>query len=186
MTLAILVNIGSLIGSIAVLVSLVYLSRQLRQGALNQRSKMDRGRSQQVGEWLQYIAQPDTAELILRGHAGDPTLSAVECHRYLWSMYPLFLHFEDSYFQHRDSMLGDGQYASILGHLKSQSTTPGFRALWQHIRDRFPPEFTAFVDGVMQEAPVSGAEIADWTTEWKTHSASTARQAPASGATPSN
>lgn len=186
MTLATLVNIGSLISSVAVLISLVYLNRQLRQGALNQRSKMDRGRSQQVGDWLQYIAQPETAALILRGHAGDPSLSALECQRYLWSMYPLFLHFEDSYFQHRDGMIGEGQYASIIGHLKSQSTTPGFRALWLHIRERFPPEFTAYVDGVMREAPVSGAEIADWTAEWRAQSAQPAAQTPRPGSTSSS
>ncbi|MEO7326029.1 MAG: hypothetical protein ABIW82_14490 [Dokdonella sp.] len=174
MTLATLVNIGSLLGSVAVLLSLVYLNRQLRQGELNQRSKMDRGRSQQVGEWLQAIAQPETAALILRGHAGDPTLTPVECHRYLWNMYPLFLHFEDSYFQHREGMLGDDQYASILGHLKSQSSTPGFRALWLHIHDRFPPEFARFVDRVMRETPVTGAEIASWTSEWKTNAAAQA------------
>ncbi|GAA0714453.1 hypothetical protein [Dokdonella soli] len=174
MTLATLVNIGSLISSVAVLVSLVYLNRQIRQGALNQRSKMDRGRSQQVGDWLQYIAQPDTAALILRGHAGDPSLSAVECHRYLWSMYPLFLHFEDSYFQHRDGMLGEGQYASILGHLRSQCGAPGFRSLWLHIRERFPRDFVTFVDEVMREAPVGGAEIAQWTAAWKTRAAAEA------------
>jgi hypothetical protein len=182
MTLATLVNIGSLFGSIAVLLSLVYLNRQLRQGELNQRSKMDRGRSQQVGEWLQYIAQPETAALVLRGHAGDPTLTPIECQRYLWSMYPLFLHFEDSYFQHRDGMLGDGQYASILGHLKSQSSTPGFRALWQHIRDRFPPEFSAFVDRVMHETPVTGAEIATWTSAWKATAAAQAARVEANDA----
>jgi hypothetical protein len=128
---------------------------------------MDRGRSQQIGDWLQFIAQPDTAALILRGHAGDPALTAVEFHRYLWSMYPLFLHFEDSYYQHQGGMIGDGQYASILGHLKSQSSTPGFHALWWHIRDTFPPVSPAFVDDVMRDVQVSGAEIADWTAAWK-------------------
>lgn len=167
MTLATLVNIGSLVSSLAVLVSLAYLALQVRQGARIQRSKMDRGRADQVGVWLQYIAQADTAPLILRGHAGDPTLDAAECHRYLWSMYPLFLHFEDSYYQHRDGMLGDAQYASILGHLRSQSSTPGFRALWQHIRSRFPEGFAGFVDSVMREVPVTGAEVAGWTETWK-------------------
>lgn len=157
MDLATLVNIASIISSVAVLVSLVYLALQIRQGALNQRAQMDRGRSQQVGEWLQFIAGPDIAPLVLRGHACDPDMSAIERQRYLWSMYPLFLHFEDSYFQHRADMLGEGQYASILGHLRSQCTTPGFRQIWQHIRRRFPDEFVAFVDGVMQEA--SGANL---------------------------
>ena len=86
-------------------------------------------------------------------------------------MYPLFLHFEDSYFQYRGGMIGDGQYASIFGHLKSQSSTPGFRALWQHIRDRFPADFAAFVDGVMRETPINSAEIADWTPAWKVFAA---------------
>ena len=162
MELATLVNVASVISSLAVLISLVYLALQIRQGARNQRSMMDRGRSQQVGEWLQFIARPDTAQLIMRGHACDESLDAVERQCYLWSMYPLFLHFEDSYFQYGNGMIGDGQYTSILGHLKSQSSTPGFRALWQHIRNRFPVEFTAFVDDIMRTTPMRATEIADW------------------------
>ncbi|MFI4970027.1 MAG: hypothetical protein ACHP7D_07455 [Lysobacterales bacterium] len=187
MDISTLVNLASVISSLAVLVSLVYLALQVRQGALHQRSKMDRGRSEQVGAWLQYIAQGDTAPLILRGHAGDPTLSVTECHRYLWSMYPLFLHFEDSYYQHRDGMLGEDQYASILGHLRSQSSTPGFRALWLHIHDRFPAEFAGFVDSVMRDTPVTAAEIGSWTETWKsaTHSLDSTAAGRAHG-TPTN
>lgn len=167
MELSTLVNIASVISSLAVLVSLAYLALQTRQSARIQRSKMDRGRAEQIGAWLQHIAQPDTAALILRGHAGDPTLDAVECHRYLWNMYPLFLHFEDSYYQHRDGMLGDDQYASIIGHLRSQSSTPGFRALWQHIRERFPKEFAGFVDAVMREVAPTSSEVSGWIETWK-------------------
>ena len=45
MELATLVNVASVISSLAVLVSLVYLALQIRQGARNQRSMMDRGRA---------------------------------------------------------------------------------------------------------------------------------------------
>jgi hypothetical protein len=159
MDLGTLVNIASIISSVAVLVSLIYLALQIRQGALNQRAQMDRGRSQQVSEWLQFIAGPEIAPLIVRGHACDPDLSAIERQRYLWSMYPLFLHFEDSYFQHRAGMLGSGQYTSILGHLRSQCMTPGFRDIWRHIRPRFPADFVAFVDGVMDDVPASDLDI---------------------------
>ncbi|MGA9335861.1 MAG: hypothetical protein WBV39_16385 [Rudaea sp.] len=171
MELATLASIANVIGSIAVVISLVYLSLQIRQSARNQRSIMDRGRSQQVGDWLQSIARADTAELVLRGHAGDPTLDATELHRYLWCMYPLFLHFEDSYFQHRDGMIGEGQYASILGHLKSQCSTPGFRALWSHIRKRFPADFVGFIDAIMRDAVVDRAEITGWTAAWQAQGA---------------
>jgi hypothetical protein len=167
MTLATLVNIGSLLSSLAVLASLLYLNRQIRQGALNQRSTMDRGRSQQVGEWLRFIAQPEIAALIDRGHAGDPMLTSIEIQRYLWSLYPLILHFEDSYYQHRDGMISDAQYASIVGHLRSRCPSPGFRAIWQQVRPRFPAEFVAFIDALMREIPPVRAEESDWTPRWR-------------------
>lgn len=169
MTLATLVNIASLISSLAVLVSLVYLSQQIRQGALNQRSTMDRGRSRQVGEWLQFIAQPEIGELVQRGDAGDPSLSSSEIRRYVWAMYPLLLHFEDSYYQHRDGMISDAQYASIVGHLESGCSAPGFRATWAHVRSRFPRDFTAFIDGLMQTIPPEDPATADWTAQWRKH-----------------
>src|SRR5579871_5221875 len=129
-----LVNLASLLSSAAVLVSLIFLARQIRQSARNQRSVMDRGRSQQVGEWLRFASSADLAPIVMRGNAGDPTLDGLSLHRYLWSLYPLFLHFEDSYYQYRDGMIGEGQYASILGHLKDEFSAPGFRAAWRHIR----------------------------------------------------
>jgi hypothetical protein len=132
---------------------------------------MDRGRSQQVGDWLQYIAQPDVAPLILRGHAGDPTLTPLECHRYLWSIYPLILHFEDSYYQNRDGMISELQYTSIVGHLKSRCPSPGFRAIWQCIRGRFPAEFVDFIDRMMRETAMASPEEVDWTPEWKAYAA---------------
>ena len=180
MDLSTLANLASVVSSLAVLVSLAYLALQMRQSARIQRSKMDRGRAEQVGAWLQHIAQADTAPLILRGHTGDPTLDAVECHRYLWSMYPLLLHFEDSYYQHRDGMLGDDQYASILGHLRSQSSTPGFRALWRHVRGRFPAQFAGFADSVMCEIAPSSDEVSGWIETWK----SAAHQPDAATAAP--
>jgi hypothetical protein len=170
-TLEFAVNLASLISSIAVLVSVVYLALQVRQGALNQRSTMDRGRSQQVGEWLQHTSAPETAELMLRGHAGDGTLTALEIHRYLWSIYPLILHFEDSYYQHRAGMISDAQYASIVGHLRSRCPSPGFRAIWQHIRLRFRADFCAFIDGLMRESPPETPESSDWTTRWRADAA---------------
>jgi hypothetical protein len=183
MSLATLVNLASVVSSLAVLVSLVYLALQVRQGARNQRSMMDRGRSQQVGDWLQFIAQPDVAQLLLRGHAGDPTLTALECHRYLWSIYPLILHFEDSYYQHRDGMIGDAQYASIIGHLKSRCPSPGFRAIWQHVRSRFPVEFMAFVDDAMRQVPANGNADADWVSAWKARAAAEMQHAGNAGIT---
>ena len=110
------------------------------------RSIMDRGRSLQVSEWLQFIASPDIAPLVLRGHAMDPTLTPDEHRRYLWCIYPLLLHYEDSFYQHRERMLGEEQYVSIRNQMRDSARYAGFRAAWAEVRERFPEEFRAFAD----------------------------------------
>ncbi|MGQ0741891.1 MAG: hypothetical protein ACT4OG_06300 [Alphaproteobacteria bacterium] len=146
MALSELASIANLITSVAVLGSLIFLGQQIRQSARNQRSIMDRGRSQQVSDWLQFIASPDIAPLIFRGHAMDPKLTPDEHRRYLWCLYPLLLHYEDSYYQHRERMLGDEQYVSICNQMRDDARYAGFRAAWGEVRDRFSEEFRRFAD----------------------------------------
>ncbi len=146
MSLSELANIANLISSVAVLGSLIFLAWQIRQSARNQRSMMDRGRSQQVSDWLQFIASPDIAPLVLRGHANDPKLTPDERRRYLWCLYPILLHYEDSFYQHCERMLGDAQYTSICNQMRDSAHYAGFRAAWGEVRDRFPEEFRAFAD----------------------------------------
>lgn len=146
MSLSDLASIANLVSSVAVLGSLIFLGWQIRQSARNQRSLMDRGRSQQVSDWLQFIASPEIAPLVLRGHAADPKLTPDEHRRYLWCLYPLLLHYEDSYYQHREHMLGEAQYQSICNQMRDSAAYPGFRAAWSEVRNRFPEEFRAFAD----------------------------------------
>lgn len=154
MSLNDLANLASLISSVAVLVSLAYLAVQITQTQRNQRAIMDRGRSQQVSDWLMFISGSDVFPLVMRGHACDPTLTEDEKQRYRWCIYPLLLHYEDSFYQHREGMLGDAQYTSTLNHMKNSAATPGFRRMWSETRDRFPPEFTAFLDGIVAERSI--------------------------------
>lgn len=148
MTLSDLANLGTFVSSVAVLASVVYLALQIRQSARNQRAVMDRGRSEQIGDWLQFIAGPDIAPLVLRGHADDKALSEDEHRRYTWCIYPLLLHFEDSFYQYRDGMLGDAQYESICNQMRDSAQTKGICRIWSEVRDRFPGEFRAFADPI--------------------------------------
>lgn len=128
--------------------SLIFLAGQLRQTQRNQRAIMDRGRSVQVSEWLQFIASPDIAPLILRGHSDYASLTADERQRYLWCVYPLLLHYEDSFYQHADGMLGDEQYTSIRNQMHDSARAPGFLAAWTEVRNRFPDAFRTFANSM--------------------------------------
>lgn len=147
MSLSDVANFATLVSSLSVLASLIFLARQVSQAARNQRSLMDRGRSVQVSDWLQFIASPDIAPLVQRGHAAYAELSPNERQRYIWCIYPLLLHYEDSFYQHAEGMLGEAQYTSICNQMRDSARSPGFRAAWADVRDRFAPAFMRFADG---------------------------------------
>jgi hypothetical protein len=90
--------------------------------------------------------------LVIRGHACDPTLTAEEHQRYLWCLYPLFLHYEDSFYQHREGMLSEPQYISICNQMKDSARAAGFRKAWLEVRDRFASDFAQFFDGIVRDA----------------------------------
>ena len=73
MDLSTLVNIASVLSSLAVLVLLAYLAWQLRHGALNLRSKVDPSRSQQVGDRAPKITKSDAR---IRAHSGNILVTA--------------------------------------------------------------------------------------------------------------
>jgi len=147
MTLSDLANLGTFISSIAVLVSVIYLALQIRQSARNQRSLIDRGRSQEISEWLRFIASAEISPLVQRGHANEPSMRADERQRYIWCVYPLFLHYEDSFYQFHEGMLGKSQYQSIRNQMEDSARSEGLRAVWAEIRERFPEGFRGFADG---------------------------------------
>ncbi len=151
MALNTLVGIASLVSSVAVLASVVYLALQIRQSARHQRSLIDRGRSVQVGGWLQFIAGPEIAPLVMRGNAGDATMTAEERQRYIWAVYPMILHYEDSFYQHREGMMSDVQFTSICNQIHDSARNPGVRMIWSEVRERFPADFQRFADPILKD-----------------------------------
>jgi hypothetical protein len=151
-TLADLASIGALVNGVAVLVSLIYLNLQTRQTARNQQSLMQHGRAQQLSDWLQYIAHPEIADVMVRGNDGrlEPA-EFVRYHSVLWS---ILLVYENNFVQHRSGMLDDRQYEATLGSLRFQCSLPGFRANWITTRHMFDREFAVFVDDMISKTPV--------------------------------
>jgi hypothetical protein len=165
MTLSDLASIGSLISGVAVLVSLVYLNLQTRQAAKNQQSLMQHGRSEQLGNWLQYISQPDMAQLMIDGNEGH--LDTTDFCRYNSAVWAMVIRYENNFVQHRSGMLDDVQYEATLGSLKFQCGLPGFRANWKLIRPTMDAHFVTFVDELISATPVVSGTAERSHATWK-------------------
>lgn len=152
MSLTDLASVGTLVSGLAVLASLVFLNLQARQTARNQQSHMQHGRVEQMSGWLRYIAEPEVAELMLKGNEGK--LELVDFTRYHSILWSILVIYENNFIQHRSGMLDDAQYEATLGSLKFQSSLPGFRANWMNTRYMFDAQFAAFLDDLIEKTPV--------------------------------
>ena len=165
MTLSDLASLGSFASGIAVLVSLIYLSFQIRQNTLHQRASMQQGRAAREVDLIMRTAEPGMAGVMMRGRAGDASLDPAELEQFLRVATAMFMNFEDGYLQARSGMLDPRSVASddealrkhILPHL-------GFRTAWTMRASGMQPDFRAHIDQLLRDTPISHERdrIATW------------------------
>lgn len=165
MTLTDLAALASILSSVAVLVSLVYLSLQVRQAERNQQASIRQGRATRAVDIILAAGEAGAIEAMPRGAAGAPDLTALEFGRFA-AIYGAFLaSAEDSFFQHREGLLSDAVFASFAASWRVTLAQPGVRALWALRRGGFEAGFAAFLDGLVAQVPV--AAPADLFAAWR-------------------
>jgi hypothetical protein len=165
MTLSTVVALTSCFSNLAVLVSLVFLLRQLRQSARHQQATVRHGRIQQLQMIYQQASEGDFTETVLRGYAGDASLDRADCNRFVWFASTLFNMFENMFDQHRDGIIDRDTFASSILSMRSQLALPGMRAAWMVVRERYEKIYAHYVDRLLATTPADGAP--DLSTAWR-------------------
>jgi hypothetical protein len=173
MSLSDIAAIGSLVSGVAVLVSLVYLSLQVRQAEKNQKAALKQGRAIRMVETSLAVCEPSMADAWPRGVSGASDITATQFFQFMGNIRAILAGAEDTYFQHKEGLISDESLASVRAGWLRLLTMPGVRALWVLIRDSHEPGFAAFMDGMMHE--VSAAPTYDLFSVWR---AEVAKQMP--------
>jgi hypothetical protein len=170
MSLSDLASIGSLISSIAVLISLIYLALQVRQAEKNQQASIRQGRATRAVDIILATGEPSLAEALPKGASGAADITQAQFGQFA-AIYGAFLaSAEDTFLQYKEGLLSEAVFASFAASWRTTLAQPGVRALWTLRRHAFEAGFAAFMDGLMIEAPP--AEPADFFTSWKAQAAS--------------
>jgi hypothetical protein len=162
MSLADLALIASLLSSVAVLVSLLFLGVQIRQSNRNQRSLMQQGRSARNVDLLSRLTDPKINEVLLRVFRGETVTDSeyLVVYGYIGSV---FWSYEDCFLQFRSGTLDTESWASDVATLKRLLSNPAYRAVWRAARNAMGAEYKSFLDGVAAEvrhnAPVDVPNI---------------------------
>jgi len=151
MSLTDLTSLASLVSSVAVLVSLLFIGLQIRQSNRNQRSLMQQGRSARNVELLSRLSDPRLSDVMLRVSNGE-TLTDTDYFVLYGYMASVFWSYEDCFFQFHSGMLDAKSWASDVTTLRRLLGNPAYRAVWRFARGGIGDEYRSFPDGLAAEA----------------------------------
>ena len=156
MSLSDLASIGNLVGGVAVLISLAYLTFQVRQNTRHTRALIEQSRATRVAEFNLSMCQApiDTVQAVLAGIDADPSLTAAQEFKFYSFSRASFFDAQDSFRQHLDGLLGEDAYNGLLSIMRVRFSSPGMRAAWKVQRETFTPQFRNLMDELVRTTPV--------------------------------
>lgn len=149
MTLTDLASIGSFVSGVAVLVSLVYLSLQIRQNTKHSQALIQQGRAARISDTALRLAELAGSDGLERCFAGSPDVSENDVRRFTFLCRAIFISAEDSFFQNRQGLLDGAEFESFERSVRSGMGSPGIAAAWRMTRDMYEPQFLDYMDRTM-------------------------------------
>jgi hypothetical protein len=151
MTLADLSSLGSFVGALAVVGSLVYLGLQVKQAEKNQRAMMQQGRADRISLNCFTMAEPGLSAVYYRGLNGDETMTEEQIDQFMLIVRGALISAEDSFLQNHAGLLDPAAFNSFHAGMRSFFMLPGLRAAWQLSSSQFGDEFARFMNELMIE-----------------------------------
>src|SRR5262249_43172205 len=145
--------IGNIVGAVAVVVSLIYLGRQIRQNTRHAQAAIQQARSNLLCEHSMRIADSPALDAFMRGMAGDTTLTPIQQAQFIFVCRSMFFVSENHFLQHRLGLLTENAWSTFVSTVRSGMASCGYRAAWKANAPLFSDEFRAFMDNIVQATP---------------------------------
>ena len=163
MSLADISAIATIVSGAAVVISLIYLSQQIKQAQRNQQAQMQQTRTAGITDMNIALADPLIAAAYNKGLAGDPDMTPTEVRQFLSLARCGFINMENNFIQHQDGLMSDEAFHSSLEGARFQASFPGLRAAWRLSRGAYGKSFAAFFDPLVESgAQATPDAMRDW------------------------
>jgi hypothetical protein len=145
--------IGQLVGALAVVISLIYLAREVRSNARATRIAAGRSTLEFLNRFTQQITEhADLAELRDRGFKDFESLEGADRARFGSYMHAMFRTVEDVYYQHLQGHSDPRVWRGIEVVVRELNASPGVQAWWRSHSHWFDEEFAKFISQQQQTA----------------------------------
>jgi len=145
-------SLGNILSGLGVIATVIYMSIEIR----NNTSAVRSSAFQQVVNSFASISfdiakEKNLTELFLRAGRNLAALDEVERTQYNFMLLSLLRRAENVYFQSEVRALHERHWSGIRASIAWVMASPGARTSWDEIKDRFNPQFSAFIDGLNAE-----------------------------------
>jgi hypothetical protein len=149
MTLEQFAWLGNIVSGLGVIATVIYTAIQIRSNTLAVRASA----FQEVVDSFASISfdiakDKNLTDLFLRAGRDYSALSDVERAQYNFMLLSFLRRAESLYFQSESRTLRDKHWAGIRASISWVMSSPGALASWKDIKNRFNPQFVAFIDGL--------------------------------------
>jgi hypothetical protein len=147
MTIVDLANIAQIVGSMAVIASLIFVGLQIRQN-----TKVTRATALQMNAdyWLNYftlLADKQLSEVYSKGALGRVELEGGQFGQFFFLCRATFMGCENQHHQYLSGLLDHDAYKGYEATIREQiADFPGVRAMWQLVKHTYGTEFVKFLD----------------------------------------
>ena len=179
MTLEQVFFVSQSVAAAAVVASILYLAREVRQSERVQRATMQQGRADRASNASLTMATAELARIWQKALSANPDLSHEEFAQWALICRASFLSGEDSYLQHKAGLLDEMAWSSYVAGVRFFMASPGMRAMWKVSAKQFGADFRSFVDDILAKEPVGCP--ADSYVAWQEQLRSETRQAAERG-----
>ena len=143
--------IAELLGAIAVFITLVYLTLQIRQNTQAVRASAMNSSVVQVGNVRRDIyADSEMAEIYLKGSEDPHALSPVDQIRYRTLVHNMLMTQANTHAQSRYAGLPASSWESQAPILRRVLRSPGGRWFWENYRQEFEDAFRLEIDSILR------------------------------------
>ena len=157
MTLSDLASIASVISGGAVLVSLIYLSLQIRQSSKHTKALILQGRAERIVNHHLTIANSDLATAWIVENGGTATPQDLKRRQFLLQSMAYDFSWEDTFSQHEAGLLGEEQFADFRARIAIILRDTGLRRYFSErpISNTGPTKFHLFIGELLSQTNIS-------------------------------
>jgi hypothetical protein len=153
------------IGMLAVIVSVLYIAREVRQNNLIAKGESERQMFDSFNEIMHRYSDYESIELVQRALADFAGLSKLEQARFnIIYLLPHLNNLDSFWTHHKLGLIDDDRYQAALFVVLAQLKTPGGQQAWKDIRKAYRKEFSNMIEDSLQEfqkiPPIT--ELLDW------------------------